>query len=180
MTLHADLTALLAHAGIADVDLDEAVADEHVRCSAYLRVVSVVAAARRRDDDREVVSTILRDPAGSVAKTAVVALVDDIAMKTGDAAEFRHWAAGLMPEVDRLADGHREFLHRRVHDWTVYLALMAGRAPAAAELAGVTDWMQRKLATESTSPPVLALLAGTGRTRKIRNIAGNRTVANER
>jgi hypothetical protein len=34
--------------------------------------------------------------------------------------------------------------------------------------------MQRKIATESTSPPVLAMLAETGSTRKIRNIARNR------
>jgi hypothetical protein len=56
MTLRADLTALLDDAGIVDVDIDEAVEDEHVRLSAYRKVLAVVAAAQCRDDDRAVVS----------------------------------------------------------------------------------------------------------------------------
>ena len=79
MTLHSDVAALLAEAGIVDVDVDEAVADEHARTSAYLRVVSVTAASRSRDRDRAIVATILRDPNEMGAKTAVVALVDEIA-----------------------------------------------------------------------------------------------------
>jgi hypothetical protein len=175
VTLRADLAGLLAGTDILDVDIDKAVEDEHVRCSAYLRVLSVLAAAPRRDRDREVVSTILRDPEESVAKTAVAALVDSIAMKTEDPADFRQWAAGLTPEIERLtADEHRNFLHSRIQDWTIYLSILTDRTPAAAEMAGLTDWMQRKIATESTSPPVLAMLAETGSTRKIRNIARNR------
>ncbi|GAB2830725.1 hypothetical protein GCM10027176_38850 [Actinoallomurus bryophytorum] len=174
-TLRADLTVLLAGAGIVDVDVDEAVEDEHVRSAAYRQVIAVVAAARRRDDDRAVVSVILRDPEELVSKAAVVELVDRVAMRTADPADFRQWATGLMPEVDRLTtDGHRGFLHRRVHDWTTYLTVMAGRTPAAAELAGVTDWMQRRIAEESTSLPVLAMLTETGSTKKTRNIARNR------
>jgi hypothetical protein len=175
MTLRADLTALLADAGIIDVDIDKAVEDEHARLAAYRKVIAVVAAAQRRDDDRAVVSVILRDPQGLVPKTAVVELVDRIAVKTADPADFRQWAVGLMPEIDRFTtDGHRRFVHRRIHDWTVYLTVMTGRTPAAAEMAGVTDWMQRRIAVESTSLPVLAMLAGTGSTKKIRNIARNR------
>ncbi|MEK8169470.1 hypothetical protein NKH77_05650 [Streptomyces sp. M19] len=51
--------------------------------------------------------------------------------------------------------------------------------PQAAELAEVTDWMQRRLAEESVSPPLLALLAESGRTRKTRNIARNRAGGRE-
>ncbi|MFD5390867.1 hypothetical protein [Streptomyces sp. NPDC056669] len=46
--------------------------------------------------------------------------------------------------------------------------------PTPAELAKVTDWMQRVLAEESTSPGVLALLAESGNAKKTRNIAKNR------
>jgi hypothetical protein len=185
MTLRADLTALLAGAGIVDVDIDDAIGDEHVRSAAYRKVVAVVAATQHRDDDRAVASAILRDPEGSVSKTAVVELVDRIAMKIDDPTDFRQWAAGLMPEIDQFTkDGHRGFLHRRIHDWTIYLTVMTGHTPAAAEMAGVTDWMQRRIAAESTSLPVLAMLTETGNTKKIRNIAGNRagsrTVRNER
>jgi hypothetical protein len=175
LTLRADLTALLADAGIVDVDIDKALADEHVRSSAYRKVIAVAAAARRRDDDRAVVSVILRDPEGMVSKGAVVELVDRIAMKTDDSADFKQWAGGLMPEIEHLmTNGDPAFVHRRIHDWTIYLTVLAGRTPAAAELASATHWMQRRLATESTSPPLLAMLTEMGNTRKIRNIARNR------
>ncbi|GAB3964220.1 hypothetical protein GCM10029978_024200 [Actinoallomurus acanthiterrae] len=175
MTLRTDLTALLADAGIVDVDIDKAVEDEHVRSSAYRKVLAVIAAAQRRDNDRAVVSVIVRDPEGLVSKTAVAELVDRIAMKTADPTDFRRWALGLMPEIGRLAtDGHRSFLHGRIHDWTIYLTVMTGRTPAAAEMASATAWMQRRIATESTSLSVLAMLTEAGRTRKIRNIARNR------
>jgi hypothetical protein len=45
--------------------------------------------------------------------SAIVELVDRIAMKTADPADFRQWAAGLMPDIEQLtADGHRRFPHR--------------------------------------------------------------------
>lgn len=105
MTLRTDLTALLAAAGIIDVNVDEAVVDDldhaHVRSSAYRRVIAVATASQHRNGDD-------------------------------------------------------------------------GRVPTPAELAGVTDWMQRLLADRSTSLPVLAVLAEHGSTRKIRNVATNR------
>lgn len=185
MTLRTDLTALLADVGIVDVDIDRAIEDEHVRSSAYRKVIAVVASAQRRDNDRAVVSMILRDPNDLGSKAAVVALVDSIAMKTDNPTDFQQWTDGLMPEIDQLmADTHRSFLHQRIHDWTIYLKVMAGRTPTAAEIASITDWMQREIATKSTSLPVLAILTETGSTRKIRNIARNhassRAVRNER
>ncbi|MFE5166011.1 hypothetical protein ACFRNT_47435 [Streptomyces sp. NPDC056697] len=118
MTLHSDVAELLAEAGILDVDVDDAVADEHVRSSAYQRVVSVTASSRSRNRDRAIVATILRDPVELVSKTAVVALVDRIAMKATGPAEFRQWSAELLPEIDQLkTEGFREFIRRRVHDW---------------------------------------------------------------
>ncbi|MEV5750794.1 hypothetical protein AB0L00_23470 [Actinoallomurus sp. NPDC052308] len=185
MTLRADLIALLADAGIVDVDIDEAVEDEHVRSSAYRKVVAVIAGAQRRDNDRAVVSVILRDPEELVSKTALVDFVDRIAMNADGPTVFRQWAVELMPEIDQLkADGHRRFLHGRIHDWTIYLTVMTGRTPAAGEMVSVTDWMQRRIATQSTSPSVLAVLAEMGSTKKIRNVARNRAasraVGNER
>ncbi|MFG2652432.1 hypothetical protein [Streptomyces sp. NPDC048436] len=46
--------------------------------------------------------------------------------------------------------------------------------PTPAELAEVTDWMQRHLAEKSTSPAVLDGLAESANRKKIRNIAKNR------
>jgi hypothetical protein len=174
MTLRADLATLLARAGIVDVEVDEAIADEHVRSAAYQRVVAVLAGGPGREDDRAVVAAILRDPEELTAKTAVVALVDRVAERIGDPAGFGRWAAGLAPEFDRLSEGHRDFVRGRVRDWTVYLTVRSGHAPAAGELVGTTHWMQRRLAAESTSPVVLAVLAEGGGTRKIRTVAGER------
>lgn len=173
--LRRDLAELLAGAGVLDVDIDDAIADEHVRSSAYRRVVLATAASRSRERDRAVVAAILRDPDETASKTAVVALVDGIAMEATGPAEFRQWSAGLLPETGRLRTGaYRAFIRRRVHDWLFRLSVEDGHVPARAELAEVTDWMQRCLAEKSTSPAVLALLAGSGGTRKIRNIAEDR------
>ncbi|WP_409240450.1 hypothetical protein [Streptomyces sp. PA5.6] len=179
-SLHSDVAALLAEAGITDVDVDEAVADDHVRTAAYLRVVSAVAASPGRDRDRWVVATILRDPDESGAKTAVVALVDKIASEASGPDEFRQWADEVLPEIERLpAGGNRDFIRRRIDDWLLYLTVKDGHVPTPDELAGVTDWMQRELAEWSRSPAVLAVVAESARTKKTRNIAKNRANSRE-
>ncbi|MFE9749401.1 hypothetical protein ACFYOT_31195 [Saccharothrix saharensis] len=175
MTLHADLTALLAAAGLVDVDLAEAVEDEHARWAAYRKIVAVVAGSRSREHDRAVVAAFVRDPVELVGKSAVVELVDRVAARSTDPTTFHRWADALLPEVDRLpTEAQRAFVHRRVRDWEVYLSIKAGRIPTAGELTGLTDWMQRLLAAESTSRPVLTVLAATGNTKKVRNLAGHR------
>jgi len=180
MTLRSDVAELLAQAGILDVDVDEAVADDHARTSAYLRVVSVTASSPSRDRDRAIVATILRDPNEMGAKTVVVALVDDIAGKVTGPAEFRRWSDELLPEIDQLkTEAFREFIRRRVHDWLFHLSIEDGHVPTPAELAEVTDWMQRHLAEWSTSLTVLAVVAESARTKKTRNIAKNRAGSRE-
>ncbi|MGW9118552.1 hypothetical protein ACWGRV_18275 [Streptomyces sp. NPDC055663] len=175
MTLHCDVAELLAAGDILDVDVDDAVADEHVRSSAYRRVVLVTASSRHRDRDRAIVATILRDPIEMVSKSAVVSLVDRVAMTMTSPAEFRQWSAELLPEIDQLkTEGYREFIRRRIHDWLFYLSIEGGHVPTPGELATVTYWMQRVLAEESMSPAVLAVLAESGSKMKIRNIAKNR------
>ncbi|QEU91247.1 hypothetical protein [Streptomyces kanamyceticus] len=174
MTLRSDVAELLAGAAI----LDDALADEHVRSSAYQRVVSVTAASRSRERDRVIVATILRDPDEMGSKTAVVALVDRIAKRVTGPAEFRRWSAELLPEIDQLTtEAYREFIRRRIHDWLFYLSVADGHVPTPVELAKVTYWMQRVLAEQSTSPEVLALLAGSGCGKKIRNIAKDRVMS---
>jgi hypothetical protein len=135
----------------------------------------VAAASQRRDGDRALVATILRDPEEMTSRTAVVDLVDRIAMKTTDPADFRKWSAEILPETDRFTtESNRGFVHRRVHDWLFWLTVQAGHTPTPEELADVTDWMQRRIAEGSTSAPILGVLAEHGSTRKIRNIARNR------
>ncbi|MFJ2739419.1 hypothetical protein ACIO3O_07100 [Streptomyces sp. NPDC087440] len=175
MSLGSDLESLLAEAALLDVDVDAAVADEHVRMAAYHCVIAVLVASTSRDRDRAVVATLLRDPREALAKTAVVALVDGVAAKGDGLTEFREWAGQLQPEIEGFrAEGHRTFIRRRIGDWDFLLSVEGGHAPTPAELAEVSDWMQRLLARDSTSPPVLALLAASARTRKVRNVARDR------
>ncbi|MEV0660396.1 hypothetical protein ACIBI3_01005 [Actinomadura luteofluorescens] len=178
MALHADVAALVADAGVLGVDVDAAVEDEHVRVRVYCEAVTAVAASCRPDAERRIVALILRDPVSSVAKTAIVQLVDEVAKRAGDPGGFQRWAAGLLPELQSSKAGvHGEFVRRRVHDWSVYLAIEEGRTPTPAELAGTTPWMQRMLAERATGLPVLELLAESGGTRKVRNIARHRAGA---
>jgi hypothetical protein len=168
-----DLTALLALAGIDEAGIDAAAPDDHPWTRVYLRMVEAVAAGPRGDLDRAVVAAIVRGPDELAARTAIVHLVDTVATTATRPTDFQRWAAFLAPELDHLTH-YREFLRRRIHDWTVYLTIASGHVPRTAELAGTTDWMQRTLATTSTSPAVLTILAGTANTRKTRNIARNR------
>ncbi|MFB9928109.1 hypothetical protein ACFORO_36045 [Amycolatopsis halotolerans] len=170
-TLRADLTVLFEAAGLTDVEVDAAVADERVRSAAYRRVIS----ASGRADPRELAAVLVRDPEPLTAKTAVVDLVDHVAGETADPAEFRRRAAEIVEEADRLVPvKDREFVRQRVRDWELWLETENGRVPDVAGLASSSDWMQRRLADFSASPQLLALLAEHGRTRKIRNTAANR------
>ncbi|MEW2389653.1 hypothetical protein AB0933_14990 [Streptomyces venezuelae] len=159
----------------------DAVPDVHARTSAYLRVVSELASSPSRDRDRAFVATVLRDhPDAMGAKTVVVALVDAIAGEVTGPDEFRQWADGVLPEIERLGvESCREFIRRRVDDWLLCLSVEDGHAPTPVELAEATDWMQRHLAEWSRSPAVLAVVAESARTRKTRNVAKNRAGGRE-
>ncbi|GAA3488629.1 hypothetical protein GCM10018987_27120 [Streptomyces cremeus] len=175
VSLGADVAELLAGAGIGDVDVAAAVADEHVRTAAYQRVVAAVVASGSRERERAVVDVLLRDPHELGAKTAVVALVDGVARRAGGLGEFRARAEELRVAAGRFrGEGHRAFVRRRIDDWVLWHSVREGRVPTAGELAEATDWMQRLLAGQSTSTAVLALLAASGRTRKVRNVAKGR------
>ncbi len=170
-TLRADLTALFEAAGLTDVEVDAAVADEHVRSAAYRRVI----AARGGADPRALAAVLVRDPEPLTAKTAVVELVDQVAGETADPVEFRQQAAGIIAESDRLTPPKdREFVRQRVRDWELWLETENGQTPDAAALASASDWMQRRLADFSASQEVLALLTEHGRAKKTRNTAANR------
>lgn len=167
MTLHTDLTALFAAAGL-DTDIEEAVADEHVRAAAYLAAISTLVTGET--SDRALAAVLLRDPEPLTAKSAVVALIDTAAAALTDPVRFEQWATDLSPELDALTSSkQRAFVDQRIHDWTVHRRINSGEVPS--DLTTVSDWMQRILAAESTAPAVLALLAETGNTKKIRNVA---------
>ncbi|MCG3752173.1 hypothetical protein [Amycolatopsis sp. Poz14] len=170
-TLRADLTALFAAAELTDVEVDAAIADEHVRSAAYRRVI-----AADSTDPRELAAVLARDPEPLTAKTAVVNLLDYIAEKTADPTKFQQQSADIVTEADRLAPPNdRAFVRQRVRDWQLWLDTENGQPPDAAALSAASDWMQRRLADFSASPQTLALLAEHARTKKTRNTAATKT-----
>ncbi|GGP89089.1 hypothetical protein [Streptomyces melanogenes] len=134
----------------------------------------MTAFLRSRARDRAIVATILRNAHEMGSKTAVVALVDRIAMRVTGPVEFRQWSAEVLSEIEQFkGEGYREFIRRRIHGWLFYLSIEDGQVPTPVAWAKVTYGMQRVLAEQSASPEVLALLAGSG-SKKIRHIARDR------
>ncbi|MGW4398485.1 hypothetical protein ACWEHA_24660 [Amycolatopsis nivea] len=170
-TLRADLTALFEAAELIDVEVDAAIADEHIRSAAYRRVI-----AADRTDPRELAAVLARDPEPLTAKTAIVNLLDHIAEKTADPTKFQHQAADIVTEAGRLTPPNdRAFVRQRVRDWQLWLDTENGQLPDVAALSTASDWMQRRLADFSASPQTLALLAKHARTKKTRNTAATKT-----
>jgi hypothetical protein len=172
LMLRADLAALVAVTGITWADIDEAVENTHVRSSLYHEVIPRVVASKCWERERDLAVVLLRDPDLTVAKSATVELVDWIANMCAEPAEFRNRVTRFVPEMTALSTKGEHFVRERVN-WTVYLTIKAGQAPTSAELTQATAWMQRYIATDTTSLPALTILAESGRTKKIRNIAGN-------
>ena len=98
----------------------------------------------------------------------------------GDAAVARAVVVEALPGVpdDRMSewadadprpsDG---FVARRVAEIRTLRELIGGHAPGAAEIDGWSDWLQRSVAEDVGNAEVLALLADTGRTKRVRATA---------
>jgi hypothetical protein len=84
---------------------------------------------------------------------------------------FTIWARTMAGVV---AD--RDFLTRRLYEWTLLRTIALDNPWTAEELTGATDWCQRITVTTQlvTSPKALGLLAERGRTRRVRNAASRR------
>jgi hypothetical protein len=180
VTLRADLASWFAAAGIADVDLDQAVDDEHLRISGYLRVISAVTATPDHDRTQALAAALARDPDQSAARTTIVDLVDTIAAQTHDPSDFQLAVSGILAEAQRLEpESNRQFIRNRVAGWSLHHKVMAGHIPSQTELAAATAWAQRLIAQDCTSVAALAALAEYGSTRKIRSIASNHARSRE-
>ncbi|WP_330242963.1 MULTISPECIES: hypothetical protein [unclassified Streptomyces] len=81
---------------------------------------------------------------------------------------FTAWAQNL---TEVIAD--RDFLTRRLREWTLLRSIAQGKPWVAQELISASDWFQRVAATTQIvpSPEALMLLAERGRTRRVRDAA---------
>ncbi|MFI9811240.1 hypothetical protein [Saccharothrix variisporea] len=159
MTEHDRFPEFVAATGLRDVDVAAGVHDEHVRHEVYLRVL----ADATPPDDLPIIARVLDDPDQVMAVSAVVRHLDRMGESHPD---FDTWADAVLPVL-----GGREFPTRRVAEWLLYRDLAAGGEPDQDRLREASDWLQRKIADNVTSPVVLEVLAEVGRTKRVRNTA---------
>jgi hypothetical protein len=139
--------------------------DEHQRFARYLQDLAQV----RADNEADLVSVVLRDPDAAMAQSAVVRHLDYRAAQLLTDRGFPEWARTMATVI-----GEREFLTRRLREWTLLRSVTLGDPWAEEDLTAATDWFQRNAAQTVTSPAALTLLASEGRTRRVRAAASRR------
>ncbi|MGQ4356582.1 hypothetical protein [Streptomyces drozdowiczii] len=144
---------------------DRTAEDEHQRFAHYLDELAVV----RDEDEADLVTRILRDADTTMAQSAIVRHLDRHAAQLLTDEGFTAWARA-MAEIS----AEREFLARRLREWTLLRAITAGEPWSSEEVTTATDWFQRKAVETLSSPTVLTLLAEAGRTRRVRADASRR------
>ncbi|MGW5418016.1 hypothetical protein [Actinomadura geliboluensis] len=139
--------------------------DEHRRYACHLRALAAVGA----DDEPALVSEILQDPDPVMAQAAVARHIDDRARLLLTDERFPGWVHTMTGVI-----GERDFLTRRLTEWTLLAAIAQDKPWAPAQVTSASDWFQRKAIEVLASPDALALLASQGRTRRVRAAASQR------
>jgi hypothetical protein len=162
VTLSEDLRRISTDTGLADQDADSLANDEHLRYDFYFKALTLAAPP----DDRTLLSVVLRDPDHAMGEAAAVEFVRRQAQQHVSYQSFVSWAAGVS-DITR----SQAFLSRRVQEWSEFKQIMETRHLSSDSLSQFSDWLQRKLSQEAESPEVLATLAESGRTKRVRNTA---------
>jgi hypothetical protein len=139
---------------------------EHSRFARYLKALETVT----EPDEVELVAAVLRDEDVAMGQSAVVRHIDRRALHLMTDSRFTVWAEGLTAVI-----AERDFLTRRLREWTLLRAIALGEPWVPEELVTASDWCQRRATTGevATSPGALHLLAEHGRTRRVRNAAAH-------
>jgi lysyl-tRNA synthetase class I len=140
---------------------------EHQRYAHYLQALDAVSEAEEAD----LVAAVLRDQDVAMAQGAVVHHLDRRAAQLLTDTDFTAWVHIMVAVI-----GDRDFLTRRLREWTLLRTIALNEPWAAEELTAASDWFQRTAATTQiiTSPDALSQLAERGRTRRVRNAASRR------
>jgi hypothetical protein len=140
--------------------IDDLLRDEHARFALYRTAIANL-------DTDGWLPVVLADPDITMADAVLVEAVD--ARASGmEAADFEHWAGGVLAEF-----GDRSFVRSRAREWLIYNRLGSDDS-AVGELLEASDWLQRRAAGKLTSRPALVALAESGRTTRIRSAAAQR------
>jgi hypothetical protein len=136
--------------------------DEHRRFTQYLHDLAVV----RDEDEADLIATILCDPDATMAQSAVVRHLDIRAMHLLSDQRFTDWTRAMATMI-----GEHEFVSQRLREWTLLRSITMGQPWTEEDITTASDWFQRQAVQTVTSPDVLTLLAGKGRTRRVRAAA---------
>lgn len=134
---------------------------EHARFAAYLVELEQVADA----DENALVGEVLADPDPVMARAAVVRHLDRRAARLWCEPGWEEWGEAMA----RVVTGH-PFLVRRLQEWSLFRAVALRLPWHRDDLLAASDWLQLKTAA-GTNPEALRVLAGSGRTKRIRNAA---------
>ncbi|WP_331743816.1 hypothetical protein OH809_43915 (plasmid) [Streptomyces sp. NBC_00873] len=140
---------------------------EHERFAEYLHALAMVSDA----EETALVAAVLGDPDQVMAQSAVVRHLDARAATLHRDPEFCTWARRMAAAVDL-----HPFAAQRLREWSLISAIALNAAWGPHELVAASDWSQRKVAESTTSFEALAILAQSGRTRRVRNTASARSL----
>lgn len=166
MTLRGDLETISSMVR-SRRDIASMERDEHERYQLYVEALSVVSPA----DERRLIETVLKDPDRAMKTAAVVNHIDRKASSLPTAAGLAEWASAILEPV-----AGYDFVVRRIEEWILFKRISENNVEELPALREATDWLQRKVADESTSQPALELLADAGRTKRVRNAAKQKLV----
>lgn len=162
MTLRRDIERIVTLTSIEAENLNELDTDGDGRSRLYAAALAAVAPT----DEAELVELVWRDPDRAMAESAVVGHVDRRAAALDSTQALVRWAAMVTGVV-----GGASFPARRIQEWLLLRQLLDGNPGDPEELAAASNWLQRKIVAEITTPATLTTLGSVGRTKRLRNEA---------
>jgi hypothetical protein len=139
--------------------------DEHVRYRLYLSALQ----GRTFESDMEVLQVVATDPDRAMAEAVFVHQLEAVAKSAASARQFHEWL-----EAHFVLLSNFDFAHRRAAEWLTCLKIEEDHDSVEIDLSGMSDWLQRRLASNSSSRKIVGDLAASGRTQRVRAEASER------
>lgn len=140
-------------------------ADEHSRYALYLDALKTADTA----DQLSIMRLLAGDPDQTMAQSVVVWNIDRMAQQLPSSESFQAWLREIGEELVPF-----EFAQKRADEWLLAKQIAEGAKVDGNRIVLATDWLQRKLSSETPSRACLETLAESGRTRRIRHGAQER------
>jgi hypothetical protein len=135
---------------------------EHMRFAAYLQALEQVA----DPEELDLVAMVLTDPDQAMAQSVIARHLDRRAANLCPGPAYEQWARSMTEATAR-----HPFLAQRLREWSLFRVISLGQPWGVDALIASSDWLQRKITVSLEAADALAVLAGHGRTKRIRNAA---------